>query len=102
MACFVAPMTAAIVTTAVQKKVPAKYHINWLNSMLWGGVLALIVEHISHREIVIYPPFFTAGLSEMLPEIVKVGVPMTGVIFLVWMVMVAISLKIKKLKYASI
>ncbi|MCM8787634.1 MAG: hypothetical protein NC935_06225 [Candidatus Omnitrophica bacterium] len=100
MACFVAPMTVAVVTTAIRKKIPVKYHINWLNSMLWGGVLALIVEHISHQEIVIYPPFFTAGISEILSEIIKVGIPMTCAIFLVWAVMVVISLKIKKFRYA--
>ena len=74
MACFVVPTAAAIVTTAIGKKVPEKYHMNWLNSMMWGGVVMLAVEHIAHGEIVLYPPFLTAGLHEVLPEMLKVGV----------------------------
>ncbi|MCM8796162.1 MAG: hypothetical protein NC928_05730 [Candidatus Omnitrophica bacterium] len=91
MACFLVPTTVAIVTTAVRKKVPERYHINWLNSLLWGGVAMLAVEHIAHGEVVLYPPFLTAGLPEVLPEMLKIGVPMTLSIFLIWAVMVAIA-----------
>jgi len=96
MACFLVPTGAAIVTTAIGKKVPEKYHINWLNSMLWGGVVMLAVEHIAHREIVLYPPFLTAGLSEVLPEMLRVGIPMTLVIFLIWGIMVAVAAVLSK------
>ncbi|MFA4991049.1 MAG: hypothetical protein WC569_00510 [Candidatus Omnitrophota bacterium] len=89
MACFAVPTAAAIVTTVIGKKIPEKYHINWLNSMLWGGVVMLAVEHIAHKEVVLYPPFLTAGLSEVLPEMMKVGIPMTLAIFLIWGIMVA-------------
>jgi len=100
MACFVVPTAAAIVTTAVSKKVPEKYHINWLNSMLWGGVVMLAVEHISHGEVVPYPPFLTAGLHEVLPEMIKVGIPMTAIIFLIWGIMLmALAVTSKKIKY---
>jgi hypothetical protein len=91
MACFIVPTTAAIVTTAIGKKVPEGLHLNWLNSMLWGGVTMLAVEHIAHGEIVPYPPFLTAGFSEVLPEMLRVGVPMTLAIFFVWGSMVAIA-----------
>lgn len=102
MACFAVPTAAAIVTTAIGKKVPEKYHLNWLNSMLWGGVAMLAVEHISHGEVVLYPPFLTAGLSEVLPEMVRVGIPMTLVIFLIWGVMVAVAVIMgKKVRYAQ-
>lgn len=102
MACFVVPAGAAIVTTAIGKKVPEKYHLNWLNSMLWGGVVMLAVEHISHGEIVLYPPFLTAGISEVLPEMMRVGVPMTLVIFLIWGMMIAVAAKMaKSIKYAE-
>jgi len=102
MACFAVPTAAAIVTTVMGKKVPEKYHINWLNSMLWGGVVMLAVEHIAHKEIVLYPPFLTAGLSEVLPEMIKVGVPMTIVIFLIWGIMVAIAaVTNKKARFAQ-
>lgn len=100
MACFIVPMSAAILTTVVGKKVPEKYHLNWLNSMFWGGVAMLAVEHIAHGEIVFYPPFLTASLPEVFPEMMKVGVPMTLVIFLMWGIMVAVSATIsKRVKY---
>jgi len=101
MACFVVPMGAAIVTTAIGKKVPEKYHFNWLNAMLWGGVTMLAVEHVTHREIVLYPPFLTAGLPEVLPEMMRVGIPMTLSIFVIWGIMVTIaSLMSKRVKCA--
>ena len=102
MACFLVPTGAAIVTTAVGKKVPEKYHINWLNSMLWGGVVMLAVEHISHGEVVFYPPFLTAGLPEVLPEMLRVGVPMTISIFLIWGIMVTVAARMsKRVKYVK-
>lgn len=89
MACFIVPMGTAIVTTVAKKKIPEKYHLDWLNTMLWGGVVMLAVEHVAHGEVVLYPPFLTAGLSEVFPEMMRVGVPMTLAIFLVWAVMAA-------------
>lgn len=102
MACFLVPTAAVIVTTAIGKKVPEKYHLNWLNSMLWGGVATLAIEHISHGEFVPYPPFLTAGLPEVWPEMMRVGVPMTLSIFLIWGIMVAVAARMsKKVKYAE-
>ena len=102
MACFAVPTVAAVVTTAIGKKVPEKYHLDWLNSMLWGGVVMLAVEHIAHGEVVLYPPFLTAGLPEVLPEMIKIGVPMTLCIFLIWGVMVAVAATLdKKAKLAN-
>lgn len=87
MACFVAPAAAAMVMTAVRKKIDPRLHINWLLALLWGGVAWLIPEHIYHGEVVLYPPFFTKGLLEMLPEIIRVGVPMVIAAVLVWAVL---------------
>ncbi|MFH1621970.1 MAG: hypothetical protein ABIA97_02475 [Candidatus Omnitrophota bacterium] len=102
MACFLVPTAAAIVTTAVSKKIPEKYHFNWLNSMLWGGVVMLAIEHISHGEFVLYPPFLTAGLSEVWPEMMRVGVPMVLAIVLIWGVMVAVAASLsKRVKYVG-
>jgi len=100
MACFLVPTAAAIVTTAAGKKVPEKYHLNWLNSMLWGGLAMLAVEHVAHGEVVLYPPFLTAGIAEVFPEMMRVGIPMTLSIFLIWAVMVAVAaLTDKRAKY---
>lgn len=96
MACFLVPMGAAILTTAVRKKVPDKYHINWLNLMLWGGVVMFAVEHISNGEVVLYPPFITAGLPEVLPEMLRVGIPMTLSVFVIWGIMVIVAARVTK------
>ena len=102
MACVVVPTAAAMVITVIGKKVPEKYHMNWLISMMWGGAVMLSVEHIAHGEIVLYPPFLTAGLHEVLPEMLKVGVPMTLAIVLIWAVMVAMSARMsKRVKYVG-
>ena len=54
----------------------------------------LAVEHIAHGEIVPYPPFLTAGLAEVLPEMLKIGVPMALANVFIWSAMVTINLKI--------
>ena len=109
MSCLLAPATVAIVTTSIRKKIPQKYHIGWLNTMLWGGVLMLLIEHIAHGEIIPFPPFLTAMINPadtivMLKEIVTIGTAMTIAIFAVWTIMVLVAdriTKIPKLKYKS-
>jgi len=93
MACFLAPTAAAIVTTTIRRKIPAKYHVNWLFAMLWGGVIVLVVDHLASGELVPYPPFLTAGMDKILPEIFIVGIPMTLAVILVWAIMVIASNK---------
>ncbi len=70
--------------------------LGWLNKLLWGGSLLLLVEHIWHGEIVPYFPFFTAMQSKadtilMLQEMATVGVAMALACTLVWCGMLAIS-----------
>jgi len=96
MACFVVPMGAAIVTTAISKKVPEECHVNWLNAMLWGGVAMLAVEHVAHGEVIPYPPFLTASLRDVFPEMMMVGAPMTLAIFLIWMIMITVCAVLKR------
>jgi hypothetical protein len=93
MACFIVPAALAIVTTTCRKKFPKKWHIGWLNTMIWGGAVGLAVEHIAHQEIVLWPPFLTAmgnpaDTAAMLKELATVGIPMTVVIVFAWIVMV--------------
>ncbi len=96
MACFIAPMSLAIVTTIFRKRIPESLKIGWLNVMIWGGVVMLAVEHIAHGEVVLYPPFLTAmqtpaEIPVMLQEMAIVGGTMTIAIVFIWLVMVAIS-----------
>ena len=117
MACFVAPAAVAIVTTVAQRVVKKKEaraaghggaqaasvaqvsadkwsrRLSWLNTMLWGGVVLLCLEHIWHGEVVPWPPFLTAmetpgAVGPMLKEIATVGGAMTAVIFAVWGIMI--------------
>ncbi len=101
MACFLAPATAAIITTGIKKRVAPKYHLEWLNTMLWGGVVMLAVEHIAHGEVILYPPFLTAmknpaDIPVMLQEIATIGTTMTVAIILVWTIMVLIANNMSK------
>jgi hypothetical protein len=113
MACFLAPAGVAIVTTVVQRVVKKKeetatadrteksigkwtQRLRWLNTMLWGGVILLALEHIWHGEVVPWPPFLTAmqtpgEVGPMLREIATYGVAMTVVVIVVWAIMVAIA-----------
>ncbi|MBN2599807.1 MAG: hypothetical protein JXA75_04630 [Candidatus Thermoplasmatota archaeon] len=96
MACFVVPLATGVVTTIFRKKIPAALKISWLNIMLWGGVAMLVIEHIAHGEVVLYPPFLTAmqnpaAIPTMVEEMVTIGGTMTIAIVVVWAVLVAIS-----------
>jgi hypothetical protein len=107
MACFIAPAAAAIITSSVRKKIAPKYHLEWLNTMLWGGVIMLAVEHIAHGEVVLYPPFLTAiqnpaEIPAMLQEMATVGGTMTIAIILVWAVMVLVANKATKMREKKI
>ncbi|MBN2454892.1 hypothetical protein JXB11_05105 [Candidatus Woesearchaeota archaeon] len=99
MACFLAPVSLAILTTSFRKRFPAKWHISWLNTMIWGGAVALAVEHIAHQEIVPWPPFLTAMSSPadtmlMLGEMAAVGIPMMLSLIFAWLVIVVVYEKL--------
>ena len=101
MACFIAPMSLAIVTTVFRKKIPENLKIGWLNIMIWGGAIMLAVEHIAHGEVVLYPPFLTAmqtpaEIPVMLQEMATVGGTMTIAILGIWLIMVFVSQKINE------
>jgi hypothetical protein len=93
MACFLVPTAAAIITTSVKKKAAPKLRLETLNLMLWGGAAMSIVDHLINHELVPYPPFFTAGVDEIPLELLRVGVPMTLAIVLIWAVIVLASLR---------
>jgi hypothetical protein len=82
-------MAIAILTSALRKRLPEKLRINILNLLLWGGVLGLALEHVAHGEIVPYPPFLTAGLEHVIPEMLTMGVPMTMAISGTWALVVS-------------
>ena len=95
MACFIAPLVQAAATSALRKWGRKDGFVGRnlasLELMLWGGSVMLIVDHIINGELTWRFPFFTAlgetgGGEVMLREILTVGVPMSVVITLVWVV----------------
>jgi hypothetical protein len=95
MACFLVPTAVAVVTTVFRKKIPEKLHIMWLNILLWGGVVALALEHVAHEEIVPHFPFLSAmsdpaDTATMLGEMATIGTTMLLACVGVWLVMVFI------------
>ena len=111
MACFLAPMSEAIVMTVVQKIVDKKAkktggsgpentshwvrRLGWLNKMLWGGSMLLAFEHLWHGEIVPWPPFLTAmkdpaDVGPMFHEIATVGTAMAMTVTVVWALMILV------------
>ena len=105
MACFIVPLTQAIATTAYRKSVerkalanrenkpsrlsPLASNLKSLETMLWGGSLMLILDHIINGEVTYMYPFFTALATEggglvMLKEMLTVGVPMSVLVTAVW------------------
>lgn len=114
MACFVAPATVAIVTTVVRKvvekregvsaaqpagrpttKVSGKWtqRLGWLNLMLWGGTVMLVLDHLISGELVPWAPFLTAleapgAVGPLVREILVTGGAMTAAVFAAWAVMI--------------
>jgi len=84
-------MGLGIITMMMRKVFPKKWHMDWLNIMLWGAVTMLALEHIAHGEIILYPPFLTAGLFEIMPEMLAVGGPMAIFSVTIWAGMVLIN-----------
>ena len=101
MACFIAPMALAIVTTIVQlltrhSDIAHKLKLSLLNTMLWGGVALLAAEHVFHGEITAWAPYLTAMSSPadtaaMLSEIVSIGGAMTAAISITWIGTLAVT-----------
>ncbi|MEN9979673.1 MAG: hypothetical protein ABIK38_04940 [candidate division WOR-3 bacterium] len=100
MACFLVPAGAGVVTTLLRRRLPAASHPERLSALLLGGSAMLAVEHVSHGEVVPWPPFLTAMRSpaetaQMLREMFTVGGTMTAVLILVWLLMLALEQKLQ-------
>ena len=103
MACFLVPAALGIATTALRRNFPKRWHVSWLNAMIWGGVVALAIEHVAHQEIVPWPPFLTAMSSPadaaiMFREMVAVGIPMAIALLLAWIALVVVYEKVVAIK----
>ena len=97
MCCFVVPMAEAIAVTAVRRhlaKSSAKhgevsnkeklFKVSKLESMLWGGTIFLVVDHVINGELTWRFPFFTGDPENMLHEILTTGVAMSVICTIIW------------------
>ena len=126
MACFLVPLTEAVLSSAVKGiygKVIAKSiiseadkklklesfnsKVSVLQKMLYGGSFLLAIEDIYHGEVVFYPPFLTAmndpaDTVEMLNEMSTVGVSMAVLVTVVWGLGLFVTHLLKKSKKAQL
>ncbi len=98
MCCFLVPLVQAAATTAYRKRhaefikesASVQHEIPALEKMLWGGSVMLIIDHILNGELMWRFPFFTAleqgGIGVFLHELLRVGLPMSIGLTLVWAV----------------
>ena len=115
MACFTAPLAAAIAAGVVRRTVKGKdsagqetiswaTKLGWLEKLSFGGCALLAFEHIWHGEIIFQFPFLTGvrdgNTAEVLREIATVGGTMTALIFAIWIGMLIVSARIVKRKPA--
>ena len=105
MACFSAPLAAAVVTEVVRRsaaKSPEQpgtiswaTKLGWLEKLFFGGCALLAFEHVWHGEIIFQFPFLTGvrdgNTAEVLKEIATVGGAMTALIFAIWIGMLVVS-----------
>ena len=77
-------------------KIPLSRKLKWLNSLLLGGAVLLMFEHVWHGEVVPWFPFLTAmsnadDAAEMFHEMATVGVTMALLVTAVWAVMCVVA-----------
>jgi hypothetical protein len=92
MACFIVPLTLAVIVSIVKRisrGLAEKINLGMLEVLLWGGAGLLALEHIWHGEVVPWPPFLTAmqnpeEWSIALHEMATNGVAMTIATSALW------------------
>lgn len=109
MACFLTPLTLGLVISLMRRlfKKISKGKLQFLETMLLGGSLMLIIEHIWRGEIVPYPPFLTAMSNPeeyvtLLNEIAIRGSAMALTVTGVWAFMVNLDKLVVKIKTMKI
>lgn len=70
-------------------KIPMSRKLSWLTSMLAGGAVLLMFEHVWHGEVTPFFPFLTAmsdpaDMQEMFFEMATTGVGMALSVTAVW------------------
>ena len=116
MACFTAPLAAAVAAGITRRTVAKESgnpetiswatKLGWLEKLSFGGCALLAFEHIWHGEIIFQFPFLTGvrdgNTAEVLKEIATVGGAMTALILAVWIGMLIVSSAIVKRTPAAV
>ena len=116
MACFTAPLVAAVAAGIARRSVKTSdpdetetvswaTKLGWLEKLSFGGCALLAFEHIWHGEIIFRFPFLTGvrdgNTAEVLKEIATVGGTMTALILAIWVGMLVVSSILVKRKPAA-
>ena len=96
MSCYVVPLVEAAIVSACCKRAlrsssPLLQELPALEKMLWGGTVMLIVDHAINSELFAWTPL----------EMLKVGVPMSLAITLVWLVYALVKVRKKEPKLST-
>ena len=115
MACFTAPLAAAIAAgiarhtvkdTGSTETISWATKLGWLEKLSFGGCALLAFEHIWPGALIFQFPFLTGvrdgNTAEVLREIATVGGAMTALILAVWIGMLIVSSAIVKRKTAVV
>ena len=80
MSCYIVPLVEAAVVSVCRKAgVKSGFvgrNLASLELMLWGGAIVLIVDHAINGELFAWTPL----------EMLKVGLPMSAVLTLIWVI----------------
>lgn len=89
MVCYSIVLGAAIVVHGLKNKMQSRLpHTIVLSILLWGGAIALVVDHLMNGELFL--------ISENVLWDLLVGIGMTTAIFAIWGLYVIISKSLKK------
>ncbi|HIH97701.1 MAG TPA: hypothetical protein HA346_01650 [Thermoplasmata archaeon] len=83
MVCYVVPLGVAILVVGLSKFLPRKHSISWLELLLFGGSICLIMDHLWNGELFL--------IGENVASDLALGLVMTTVLVLFWYVMVLVA-----------
>lgn len=80
--CYAVPTAGAVVTSVLWTRTKS-VKVWWLNLMFWGGALFGVIDHLWNGELFL--------ISKDIVKDLMLGITITAVIFVCWIVMVVIS-----------
>jgi hypothetical protein len=93
MVCYTIPLAASIIHAVSRKKISSwrsNIHQKWLNLLFVGGAIFGIVDHIWNGELLL--------IGENIGSDILLGLTITVIIYVVWIVFVTFDKSSKKIK----